>query len=56
MMDLDFGWQLSQTIDKMLTMVFLKEDSGILRCYTVPIDEDINASEARNAFVLMVKQ
>jgi len=56
MMDLDVGWQVSQTIDEMLSMVLLKEDSGILRCYTVAIDEIINAPETRNAFVFMVKQ
>jgi len=43
--------KLSQTIDKMLTVVMLKEDLGILRCFTVPIDEVINASETRSAIV-----
>jgi phage-related holin len=40
----------------MLTVVLFKEDSGILRCYTMPIDEVINASEKRSVFVFMVKQ
>jgi len=40
----------------MLTVVLLKEDLGILRCYTAPIDEVINASETRSYFFFMAKQ
>jgi len=37
-------------------VVLLKEDLGILRGFTVPIDEVINASETRSAIFFMVEQ
>jgi len=39
-----------------MTVVLLKEDLGILRCFTVPIDKVINASKTRSAFFFMVEQ